>query len=290
MSQLKGICAALSTPMNDDGTRVDLDGLKKHLDTMMEAGVGIVAVCGGTGEFPFLTTAEKRTIAETAAKHIDGCIKLIVQTSAIRTEDAIEASLHAQGIGADALLLMPPYFEGPDENGVYGHFERIAGKVDTPFMVYNIPVHTGFDITPAFFARLQEIDNVQYIKNTTNDFGRVQQLVLAGAPVFNGADPFAFDALAIGAPGCFWGAVNAMPREAAQLYQLVAANKLTEARDLWLRMLPANQFFWTHSYNASVKAATCLRIQDIGPCRLPVLPLSAAEMTELKAALAPLDR
>lgn len=289
MSQLKGICAAVSTPMNDDGSRVDLDALKKHLDIMIESGVNIVAVCGGTGEFPFLTTEEKRSIAETAARHIDGRIKLIVQTSAIRTEDAIEASLHAQGVGADALLILPPYFEGPGEDGVFGHYERIAGKVDTPFMVYNIPVHSGFDITPEFFKRLQQIDNVQYIKDTSGSFTRVQQLILAGAPVFNGADPFAFDALATGALGCFWGAVNAMPREAAQLYRLVTENKLTEARDLWKRMLPANMFFWTHSYNASVKAATALRVNKIGPCRLPVLPLSADEMADLKKALAPLN-
>lgn len=289
MSQLKGICAAVSTPMNDDGSRIDLDGLKKHLDTMIESGVQIVAVCGGTGEFPFLTTEEKRSITETAAKHIDGRVKLIVQTSAIRTEDAIEASLHAEGVGADALLILPPYFEGPGEDGVFGHYERIAGQVKTPFMVYNIPVHSGFDITPEFFKRLQQIDNVQYIKDTSGNFARVQQLILAGAPVFNGADPFAFDALVTGALGCFWGAVNAMPKEAAQLYRLVSEDKLSEAAALWKRMLPANMFFWTHSYNASVKAATNLRTGKVGPCRLPVLPLSAEELVELKKALAPLN-
>ena len=289
MSQLKGICAAACTPMSDDGSKVDYDRFKTHLDTLVDAGVHIIAVCGGTGEFPFLSTEEKRQIAETAARHINGRTKLIVQTSAIRTEDAIEASLHAQDVGADALLILPPYFEGPGEDGVFGHYERIAGKVDTPFMVYNIPVHSGFDITPEFFKRLQQIDNVQYIKDTSGSFTRVQQLILAGAPVFNGADPFAFDALATGALGCFWGAVNAMPREAAQLYRLVTENKLTEARDLWKRMLPANMFFWTHSYNASVKAATALRVNKIGPCRLPVLPLSADEMADLKKALAPLN-
>lgn len=289
MSQLKGICAAVSTPMSKDGSRVDLDVLKKHLDSMIEAGVNIVAVCGGTGEFPFLTTEEKRSIAETAAKHVDGRVKLIVQTSAIRTEDAIEASLHAQGIGADALLVLPPYFEGPDENGVYGHYERIASKVDTPFMVYNVPMHSGFDITPEFFKRLQQIKNVQYIKDTSGSFTRLQQLILDGAPVFNGADPFAFHALAAGALGCFWGAVNAMPKEAALLYKLVSEGNLKEAADLWKRMLPANMFFWTHSYNASVKAATAMRVNDVGPCRLPVLPLSSDELAELKKALAPLN-
>jgi len=288
MSSLTGICAAVCTPMHDDG-RVDLDGLKKHLDTLIEAGVHIAAVCGGTGEFPFLSTEEKRAITETAARHIDGRIKLIVQTSAIRTEDAIEASLHAESVGADTLLILPPYFEGPIEDGVYDHYARIASKVDTPIMLYNIPQSSNFDISPAFFTRLLEIDNVQYMKDSSGNFARLQELIVAGLPVFNGADPCAFDALILGAPGCFWGAVNAMPREAVQLYRLVADNKFVEARDLWLRMLPANLFFWTHPYNASVKAATKLRVANLGACRFPVPSLSAAELTDLKKALAPLD-
>lgn len=286
---LKGICAASCTPMSDDGSTVDYDGLKTHLDTLMDAGVDIIAVCGGTGEFAFLSTEEKRRITETASKHIDGKVKLIVQTSAIRTEDAIEASIHAEAHGADALLILPPYFEGPGEDGVFGHYERIATAVKTPFMTYNVPAHSGFDITPSFFKRLQQIDNVQYIKDTSGDFTRVQQLILDGAPVFNGSDPFAFDALMAGALGCFWGAVNAMPKEAVQLYQLVASGKLNEAQALWKRMLAANMFFWTHSYNASVKAATNLRINSVGPCRLPIPPLSADELVELKKALAPLN-
>ncbi|MGA0584856.1 MAG: dihydrodipicolinate synthase family protein, partial [Castellaniella sp.] len=107
--ELKGICAAACTPMNDDGSQVDYDRLKTHLDTLIEAGVHIIAVCGGTGEFPFLSTEEKRRIAEVAARHIGGRTRLIVQTSAIRTEDAIEASRHAEDLGADALLVLPPY-------------------------------------------------------------------------------------------------------------------------------------------------------------------------------------
>src|SRR5690348_17120658 len=88
--ELKGICAAACTPMSEDGSRVDYDRLKTHLDTLIEAGVHIIAVCGGTGEFPFLSTEEKRRIAEVAARHVDGRAKFIVQSSAIRTEDAIE--------------------------------------------------------------------------------------------------------------------------------------------------------------------------------------------------------
>ncbi|MFC4296426.1 MAG: dihydrodipicolinate synthase family protein [Castellaniella sp.] len=289
MSQeLKGICAAACTPMSDDGSSVDYDRLKTHLDTLIEAGVHIIAVCGGTGEFPFLSTEEKRRIAEVAARHIDGRTKLIVQSSAIRTEDAIEASRHAADLGADALLVLPPYFEGPTPDGVYSHYERIAQAVKTPIMAYNIPVHSGFDITPDFFKRLQQIDNVKYIKDTSGNFVRLQELIAAGLPVFNGADPFAFHALVAGAQGCFWGAVNAMPRQAVELYNLVQAGQATKAAELWKRMLPANLFFWNHPYNPAVKAATNLLVNKVGACRQPVQPLSDADLRELDVALQPL--
>jgi len=274
--------------MSDDGSKVDYDRFKTHLDTLVDAGVHIIAVCGGTGEFPFLSTEEKRQIAETAARHINGRTKLIVQTSAIRTEDAIEASRHAEGLGADALLVLPPYFEGPTPDGVYSHYEKVAQAVKTPIMAYNIPVHSGFDITPDFFKRLQQIDNVQYLKDTSGSFVRLQELVAAGLPVFNGADPFAFHALVAGAQGCFWGAVNAMPRQAVELYDLVQAGQASKAAELWKRMLPANLFFWNHPYNPAVKAATNILVNKVGACRLPVQPLSADELRDLEVALQPL--
>ncbi len=286
--KLKGICAAACTPMNSDGSAVDYDALCAHLDTLIDAGVHIIAVCGGTGEFPFLTTDEKRKIAEVAARHIAGRSKLVVQTSAIRTEDAIEASKHAEGLGADALLLLPPYFEGPTADGVYEHFEKIAEAVKTPLMVYNVPAQSGFDITPEFFKRLLEIDNVKYIKDTSGDFVRVQELIVAGFPVFNGSDPFAFDALANGAIGCFWGAVNAMPKQAVQLYELVARGDINSAASLWQTMLPANLFFWNNPYNAAVKAATNLLVNKVGPCRPPVQPLNESQVAALNHALKPL--
>ncbi len=117
---------------------------------------------------------------------------------------------------------------------------------------------------------------------------RIQELLGIGAKVFNGGDPNAFFALVAGCPGCVWGAPNAMPREAVELYNLVDGGNLVEARDLWQRMFPANLFFWTHVYNAAVKAATNLSGRPVGPCRTPVRPLNDDEMAKLKTCLKPL--
>jgi 4-hydroxy-tetrahydrodipicolinate synthase len=288
MKELKGICAAVCTPFKDGTGSVDEIKFKKHMDTMLDAGMHAILVCGGTGEFAYLRPDERIQIAEMASKHIDDRAYLVVQTSSNSTSDAVYYARHAEDIGAHCLLMLPPFFEGPDASGVYYHYEEIAKAVDIPVMVYNIPVHSGFDITPEFFKRLMEIDNILYIKDSTCDLVRIQNLISIGANVFNGADPIAFYSLLAGCEGCVWGAPNVMPNETVELYNLVTKGDLNKARDLWKRMLPANIFFWSHIYNSSVKAATNLAGKDVGYCRKPVLPLNDSEMIDLKESLKPL--
>ena len=291
MKELKGMCVALCTPFTEGGEKVDETLLKNHIDSMLEAGVHIILVCGGTGEFAMLRAEEKKRIAEIASKHIDGKAGFLVQTSAINTGDTIEFSKHAEDMGADCLLILPPYFEGPNYDGVYYHYEKIAEAINVPIMVYNIPSSSNIDLTPEFMKRLMEIDNIRYIKDSMEDLTRIQELLMVCGDrikVFNGGDPIAFYSLIAGCPGAVWGATNAMPKESVELYDLVQAGKLAEARDLWKRMFPANLFFVTHVYNAAVKAATNLSGRNVGPCRKPLMPLTDSEMNELKEALKPL--
>lgn len=291
MKELKGICVASCTPFKVGGEEVDESALKAHLDYLIEAGVHIILVCGGTGEFAYLRPEEKKKIVEVSSKHINGRTAFMVQTSAINTVDAVEYAKNAEVAGADSLLVLPPYFEGPNADGVYYHYEKIANAVNIPIVAYNIPVHSGFDITPQFFKRLMEIDNVKYIKDSTGNFIRIRELInVVGdkAKVFNGADPIAFEALVAGCVGCIWGAANVMPKECVQLYDLIKAGNLVKAKELWERMLPANLFFWNHIYNSSVKAAANLSDRNLGVCRKPLQPLKDSELAELKKALKPL--
>ena len=285
MNELKGICTPICTTFNQSTQAFDETAFLTHMDTLLEAGVHIIAVCGGTGEFPFLSAQEKRTIAELSAKHINGQAKLIVQTSALITQEAIEHSQHAEGIGADALLVLPPYFEGPDQAGVIYHYEQVARAVEVPIMAYNIPLHSGFDITPELFTRLRQIDNICYIKDSTGDMLRIEQLLLSGATVFNGSDYLSLYGLLAGCAGCFWGGSNAMPNEAVQLYQFCSQQRYAEALALWDRMRRANVFFWSHAFNPAVKAAANMMGHAVGECRLPVMPLDDQDRAELSTAL-----
>lgn len=286
MKELKGICVPICTPFKNGGASLDVPGLEAHIDSMLEAKVHILAVNGGTGEFPFLTEAEKRQIAEVAAKRIDGRAKLIVQTSALRTEDAVANAKHAAGIGADALLILPPFFEGPGEDGVRWHFERIAEVVPTPIMVYNIPQFTGFDITPDIFRLLSEIENIKYIKDSTASMLRIEQLTAQGAAVFNGCDYLNLYSLMAGAAGCFTGAGNAIAAELVSVYNLFLAGKLNDAAAIWRRLQPLNMVLWTAPFNPVAKAASNLSGRPVGECRRPVLPLTPAQMAQVEAAYA----
>lgn len=288
MTELRGICVPICTPFDESGEELAEQALRKQIDSMLEAGVHIILVCGGTGEFPYLRADEKMRITEVAARHIDGRARLMVQTSAINTADTIEFSKHAEGVGADTIMVLPPYFEGPTRAGVYYHYEQVARAVDIDIMLYNIPQSTAIDITPDFYTELLEIENIRYIKDSTGNLVRIEQLVAAGGSVFNGADPIALPALLAGCQGCVWGAVNAMPREAVGLYDSVQARDYVRAHELWQKLLPSQLYFWTHYYNSAVKAATNLSGRSVGPCRKPVLPLTGEEMTELRSALKPL--
>ncbi len=284
-SDLKGVCTPICTIFSEDGARVDEAATEKHVDTLLEAGVHIIAACGGTGEFSFLRAEERRRVAELIARRIDARAKLIVHTSAVLTEETIEHSQHAEGLGADALLVLPPYFEGPTLDGVYEHYERLAAVVRVPIMAYNIPLHTGIDLTPEFIARLESIDTVRYLKDSTGDFLRLQALIAQGTQVFVGADPLMLHGLIAGASGCFWGASNAIPREAVELYGRVSAGDYDGAKSLWQRIYPLNQFVWSHPFNPSVKAAANLLGHDLRGCRRPVQPLTRGQLADLKQAV-----
>jgi 4-hydroxy-tetrahydrodipicolinate synthase len=288
MSEIKGICVPTCTPFDKAGEAVNEKALSAHIERLLEAGVHGIVSCGGTGEFAYLSEAERRQIHQSIAARVRGRCQFIAQASAVRTQDAIENAKFAEGLGADAIMVLPPYFEGPTMDGVMWHFETVARASRTPIIVYNIPQNTNRDVTPDLFSRLLEIENIEYIKDSTGDFTRIQQLIATGGKVLNGGDALAYQALVAGCPGLIWGGANVVPKEAVRLYDLVAKGDLNAAAAQWKAILPAQIFFWTHDYNSAVKAAVNLRGGDIGICRKPAQPLPEADLADLKHALSSL--
>lgn len=286
MSELKGVCTPVCTTFTEDGSKIDFDAFAKHLDQMIENKVDIIAVAGGTGEFPFLSPTEKMELAEFSVKHVNRRAKVLVQTSSTRTEEAVEMSIHAQSIGADAVLVLPPFFEGPNMEGVFEHYKKVNDAISIPIMAYNIPQFSGIDVTPEFYARLsKELENVKYIKDSTGDLLRIHKLLDNGANVFCGADHIMFESMVAGAPGVFWGGSNAFPDKATEMFRLVQAGNITEASTIWKVVAPLCIYFWTINYNPGVKAATNLLGGNVGLCRRPQQPLTADEAAQLEVAI-----
>ena len=283
MVELKGICTPVCTIFTSDGRKIDETAQKKHLDRLLSAGVHCIAVCGGTGEFSFLTREERLSLTEMVAGHVAGNAKIIVHASAVMTEETIDFAKHAQDHGADCLLILPPYFEGPTLKGCFEHYEKVAGAVSIDIMAYNIPVHTGIDISPDFTRQLMQIENINYLKDSTGDFLRIQQLVSAGIRVFNGADPLMFHGLMADTAGCFWGTSNAIPELAVELYTLCQAQQWKQAKILWQKIYAVNDFIWHNPFNPSVKALGNMLGHDLRQCRRPVQPLTNDEQHRLKA-------
>ena len=289
---LHGVCAAMSTPFDDTGERLDEGRLRDHIESLLDAGVHGLVLCAGTGEFAFLSDTEKQRIISLGCEIVDGRVPVVAQTSAITTTDTIERTRWAADAGASAAMVLPPYFEGPFERGVLFHYETLANAVDLPIVLYNIPVNSGFDIHADLYRRLIAIDNIDYIKDSTGDAIRLQKLIGIGGHVLAGADPLAPYAAMAGAAGWIWGAANVMPHECVQLWNLLAEGRHAEALELWARMLPANLFFWENNvdaeYNSAVKTATNMVGRAVGPCRRPVMPMTRQGRLALMTALSTL--
>ncbi|MEE2630792.1 MAG: dihydrodipicolinate synthase family protein [Actinomycetota bacterium] len=289
---LHGVCAAMCSPFDDSGESLDEGRLRDHVESLVDAGIHGLVLAAGTGEFAFLSTDEKRRVFEVGIEQVAGRIPVICQTSAITTVDAIENSRAAIDLGANAVMVLPPYFEGPFERGVMYHYEKLARAIDAPIVLYNIPAQSGFDITPDLYRKLIAMENIDYIKDSTGDLIRIQQLLGIGGHVLAGADPLAPYALMAGSAGWIWGAANVMPQECVALYDHITAGRHLEALELWNRMLPANLFFWDNAvdaeYNVAVKTATNMVGRPVGPCRRPVMPMTRRGRVSLTAALSTL--
>jgi len=289
MSNLQGINLAMQTPMFDDGS-INYSRWEELIDINIDAGVQGLVLGSGTGQHPYLTKEECNRLYETGAKRVDGRCNLICQASALNVDEVIDRSKHAEDLGADALMILPPYLEGPeDDSGLFEFYRTIDAAVGTDIIGYNIPQTTGIGISVDLFKRLNELTNFNYIKDSAGDLTTHQAYLQTGCKVLNGADPTTVFALIAGAVGTIWGGANYMPKEAVRLYELVSTGDVSGAMALWAKMIPSLLYIWSGNYIAKVKTAARLRGYDGGAVRAPLTPLSAEEEKTLISALEPLD-
>lgn len=291
MTQLSGIFAAMCTPFDESGQQIDEGRYKAHIDDMLEAGLHGIVLCSGTGEYAYLRDEEKARLIEVGARHVDGRVPTVAQTTALSTAHCVDAARAAEDAGASAVMVMPSFLEPPGERGVLYHYEAIAKAVGVPVVMYNVPAQAA-PLTTDLYRRLIAVENLDYVKDSSGDFPELQKLIATGGRVLNGADPYAPYSLMAGCVGMIWGAANFMPHECARLYDHIAAGQYAEALALWEVMKTPCLWLWGNAhgvdYLSGVKAAARLSGRDMGPARKPLPNVPGPARHDLRMALSKL--
>lgn len=284
---IQGSMVALVTPMNPDNS-LDWVSLHKLVDWHLEQGThGIVAV-GTTGESPTLTVEEHLEVIRRVVDQVNGRIPVIAGTGANSTLEAIEWTSAAKDIGADACLLVTPYYNKPTQEGLFLHHEHIAKAVAIPQILYNVPGRTGVDMKTDTVLRLAQVPNIIGIKEATGDIARAQDLI-AQAPkefaVISGDDATAVELILAGGKGDISVTANVVPHAIAQMCQLALAGNASEARALNEQLMPLHQAMFVESNPIPVKWAVAQMGLIQTDIRLPLTPLSAQYHPQVQSAL-----
>ena len=222
------------TPFTDDARSVDVSRLRTFLDWQLESGVPGLIMLGTTGEFVTLTPQERRLVIDETVSHIDGRIPVLVGTMSASTRFAVDQSVEAQELGADGLMILPPYYYTPTDDEIYWYYEAITNAVDLPIMLYNNPVTSNVDMSAQLVARLaQAFPSVSYIKESSQDVARVGEVVeLAGNDLTVYAGEQVVDSFLLGAKGYVNPYGNYVPRPSAGIWALLTEGRMDEARHI----------------------------------------------------------
>ncbi len=279
----KGTATALITPFTRDG--VDFESLDRILDDQLAGGVDAVVVLGTTGEPATMTMAEKRAVIEFAVKKLKGKLPVIVGTGANSTAAAVEMSVTAESLGADALLLVTPYYNKATQKGLIAHFTAVADAVHTPIICYNVPGRTGVNMLPATFAELAERPNIAAIKEASGNMEQIEEAIrLAGdkAVVYSGDDGITVPVMAMGGMGVISVVSNAAPRFTSEMTSAFLSGDLKKAAKMQLEMLPFVRAMFCEVNPIPVKKAMQLRGLCNGILRLPLTEMTAENAAKLE--------
>jgi 4-hydroxy-tetrahydrodipicolinate synthase len=262
------------TPFGPDGG-VDLPALRDFVDWQIAQGIHGLIPLGSTGEFLSLSDAEKGLVATTVIEQAAGRVPVLVGTGAEDTREVVRLSRRAETQGADGVLIIPPFYSTPTDDEIVHHYRTVSDAIGLPIMVYNNPAVANVDLRPSLVARLAEIDNCRYIKESTIDITRVRDIVrLCGdrMQVFGGI--LGFESFVEGAVGWTAVAANVIPGPLSRLFELILdQGNIAEGRALYHRHLPLIEFVGGQAYVAGTKALLAHMGFAAGPPRPPRLPL-----------------
>ncbi|MBR4834239.1 MAG: 4-hydroxy-tetrahydrodipicolinate synthase [Thermoguttaceae bacterium] len=283
--EFAGLTVAMITPFKNG--EVDFDALQEQVEFQVAAGTTAIAPTGTTGESPTLTHDEQKRVIEATVKFAAGRIKVMAGTGSNCTDEALELTRFAENAGADAALVVGPYYNKPMQEGMYWHFKKVAESVSLPICIYNIPGRTAKGIETETILRLAEIKNVAMVKEATGSMDSASKLVAAtDLTILSGDDSLTLPFMSIGARGVVSVVGNFAPKDVSALCAAVDAGNLEEARRRHLKLFPLCRDMLSLATNPiPVKAAMKALGRDSGEMRLPMTPLDAASEAALRKTL-----
>jgi len=283
----KGSLVALITPMRSDGA-VDEAALERFVDWQITEGTHGLVPVGTTGESPTLTHDEHKRVVEITVAVARGRVPVIAGAGSNSTAEAVGLARHAKAAGADAALVVTPYYNKPTQEGLFRHFTTIADAAELPIIVYNIPGRSVVDVSVETMARLSRHPNIVGVKDATANLARPLQTRAACGPEFvnlSGEDHTAVAFLASGGVGCISVTGNVTPRLCSQMHVAWQNGEVARAMAIQDRLLALHDAMFCESSPGPVKLAASLLGYGSEFCRLPLVPVVEATRTRVRAAL-----
>ena len=270
-----GACTALVTPFQED--KVHFPMLERLLQRQLDAGIRSFVICGTTGESPTLSNAEKLSLFRRAKDYVGKDALVIAGTGSNSTSHAVSLSKNAQMTGADALLVVSPYYNKATPEGLYLHFKAIAEAVQIPIILYNVPGRTGVDIPISVYQRLSEIDNIAGVKEASTDIQKILQIrevCPEDFAIWTGNDHMTVPVMALGGQGLISVVSNVEPEKTQAMAQAALDGDYQTAAALQQKLYPLIRLLFSEVSPIPVKEAMKIIGYDCGQCRLPLCSMT----------------
>ena len=285
--KLRGAMTALVTPFDDEGG-LDDKALRALVEWQVESGIHGLVPCGTTGEGATLTADEHRRVIETVVEASGGRVPVVAGCGTNDTRRTVEGSKRAAEAGADALLVVTPYYNKPNRSGMIAHYRAVTEAVALPVMVYNVPSRTGQNLGSELVLALAEVPGVVAVKEASGDLDQIAS-ILAGRPegfaLLSGDDPLALATVAIGGDGVISVVSNEAPAEMSAMITSALEGDFVRARELHYRLLPLMRANFVETNPVPVKTAMALLGRCGGDLRAPLGPPDDASRETLRGAL-----
>lgn len=287
MSQFGKISTAMVTPFDKNGN-VDFQKTTKLVDYLINNGSDSLVVAGTTGESATLTSEEKLALFKHVVKEVNGRVPVIAGTGSNNTKASIELTQKAEEVGVDGILLVSPYYNKPNQDGLYEHFKSIAESTKLPVMLYNIPGRTAVNMSVDTIVRLSEIPNIVAVKEASGNIDAMSQIIENTRDEFvlySGDDGLALPVMAIGGVGVVSVSSHILGNEMQEMLSLFEKGDYKLAAKKHRQMLPLMKQFFAAPNPTPVKTALQVKGLDVGSVRLPLVPLTETERTDLISVL-----